>query len=51
LTFPTANRSAGQFAQAVREVAEHYLEAQTIHLVMDNLTKPASTTLVLAGFA
>ena len=36
-TFPTANRSAGEFAQAVRGVAEHYPEAQTIHLVMDNL--------------
>jgi hypothetical protein len=36
-TFPTANRSAGQFAQVVRAVAEHYPEAQTIHLVMDNL--------------
>jgi DDE superfamily endonuclease len=36
-TFPTANRSAGQFAQAVRTVAEQYPEAQTIHLVMDNL--------------
>ncbi len=36
-TFPTANRSAGQFAQVVRAVAEHYPRAQTIHLVMDNL--------------
>ena len=36
-TFPTANRTAGQFAQVVRAVAEHYPEAQTIHLVMDNL--------------
>src|ERR1035438_7898828 len=36
-TFPTARRTAGQFAQAVRTVAEHYWEAQTIHLVMDNL--------------
>ncbi len=36
-TFPTARRSAREFSQAVREVAEHYPEAQTIHLVMDNL--------------
>ncbi len=36
-TFPTARRSAGEFAQAVRGVAEHYPEAQTIHRVMDNL--------------
>lgn len=36
-TFPTANRCAGEFAQAVSGVAEHYPEAQTIHLVMDNL--------------
>jgi len=36
-TFPTANRTAEQFAQGVRAVAEHYPETQTIHLVMDNL--------------
>ncbi|HLX00010.1 MAG TPA: IS630 family transposase [Candidatus Acidoferrales bacterium] len=36
-TFPTANRTAEQFAQVVRAVAEYYPEAQTIHLVMDNL--------------
>ena len=36
-TFPTANRTAGQFAQVIRAVAEHYPETQTIHLVMDHL--------------
>ncbi|MGH9828893.1 MAG: IS630 family transposase [Blastocatellia bacterium] len=36
-TFPTPNRSAAQFAQVVRQVVEHYPEAKSIHLVLDNL--------------
>jgi hypothetical protein len=44
-TIPTANRSAGQFAQAVCRVAEHYPEAQTIHLGMDNLNIHACKSL------
>ena len=35
--FPTPDRSAVQFAKCVMEVAIAYPEAQTIHLVMDNL--------------
>jgi len=45
-TFPTARRTAGQFAQAVRTVAEHYSEAQTIHLVMDNLNIHGRKSLI-----
>jgi hypothetical protein len=36
-TFPTPNRSAVEFAQVVFELAFQYPEAETIHLVMDNL--------------
>jgi transposase len=36
-TFPTPDRSAFQFAQVAFHLALHYLEAETIHLVMDNL--------------
>lgn len=36
-TFPTPDRSAFQFAQAVFHLAVRYPEAETIHLVMDNL--------------
>ena len=35
--FPTADRSAFEFAQVVVTLALQYPEAQTIHLVMDNL--------------
>src|SRR5271166_1283912 len=35
-TFPTPDRSAVEFAQVVFELASHYPEAKTIHLVMDN---------------
>jgi hypothetical protein len=36
-TFPTRDRSAFEFAQVVVTLALQYPEAQTIHLVMDNL--------------
>jgi hypothetical protein len=36
-TFPTPDRSAGQFAQVACQLARQYPEAETIHLVLDNL--------------
>jgi hypothetical protein len=36
-TFPTPNRSGFEFAQVIFELALQYPEAETIHLVMDNL--------------
>jgi hypothetical protein len=36
-TFPTPDRSAFEFAQVAFHLALRYPEAQTIHLVMDNL--------------
>jgi transposase len=36
-TFPTPDRSAFQFAQVVYHLAIQYPEAETIHIVMDNL--------------
>lgn len=36
-TFPTPDRSAFEFAQVVCQLAMEYPEAETIHLVMDNL--------------
>ena len=36
-TFPTPDRSAFEFAQVAYHLAVQYLEAETIHLVMDNL--------------
>jgi len=36
-TFPTPDRSAFQFAQVAFRLAIQYPEAETIHLVMDNL--------------
>ena len=37
LTRATPNRTAGQFALAIRDLVAAYPAAQTIHLVMDNL--------------
>jgi len=37
LTRATPNRTAGQFAQVIRDLVAAYPAAQTIHLVMDNL--------------
>jgi hypothetical protein len=36
-TFPTPTRSAFEFAQVVSHLASQYPEAETIHLVLDNL--------------
>jgi transposase len=36
-TYPTPDRSAVEFAQVVFDLATRYPEADTIHLVMDNL--------------
>lgn len=36
-TFPTPDRSAPEFAQVLYHLALQYPEAETIHLVMDNL--------------
>ena len=36
-TFPTPDRSAVEFAHVVFELADQYPQANTIHLVMDNL--------------
>jgi transposase len=36
-THATANRTASQFAGALKQIAMRYTEATTIHLVMDNL--------------
>jgi hypothetical protein len=45
-TFPTRDRSADQFAMALFEVAISYPEANTIHLVMDNLNTHCRKSLV-----
>jgi len=37
-TKATADRSSPEFADYLLEIAEHYPEADTIHLVMDNLS-------------
>ena len=36
-TFPTPDRSGAEFAHVVFELADQYPQANTIHLVMDNL--------------
>jgi hypothetical protein len=36
-TFATPNRSGAEFAQVICRLADHYPEATTIHLVLDNL--------------
>ena len=45
-TFPTPDRSAFEFAQVAFQVAIRYPDAETIHLVMDNLNihRPKSLT-------
>ena len=37
LTFATPDRSGFEFAKVVFEIAAQYMQAETIHLVMDNL--------------
>ncbi len=45
-TFPTANRSAFEFAQTLFRLAMEYRQAKTIHLVMDNLNTHGRKSLV-----
>ena len=44
-TFPTPDRSGFEFAQVVFELAMHYPNAKTIHLVMDNLNSHSQKSL------
>ena len=44
-TLPTPNRSAPEFAQALRMIVDNYPFARTIHLVMDNLNIHCRKTL------
>lgn len=53
-TFATADRSGFEFAKAAFEIAVHYMEAKTIHLVLDNLNihrRKSLTDLYGAEFA
>lgn len=45
-TKATANRSAPQFADYLLDIAEHYPAADTIHLVMDNLSSHTRKAVV-----
>ena len=45
-TKPTPTRSAAECAGFLKEVADHYPEAKTIHLVMDNLNTHCRKTVV-----
>ena len=45
-TVATADRCAYQFAQVVRAIADRYVSARTIHLVMDNLNIHCRKSLV-----
>jgi hypothetical protein len=47
-TKATSNRSSPEFADYLVEVAASYPEADTIHLVMDNLSSHRRTALVFA---
>jgi hypothetical protein len=44
-TLPTPNRSAPEFAQALRRIVDHDPFARTIHLVMDNVNIHCRKTL------
>lgn len=44
-TYATPNRSAAEFAKIVRRLVDHYRQARTIHLVMDNLNTHARKAL------
>ena len=46
LTKATPTRSAAEFAEFVRLIADHYPDAKTIHLVMDNLNTHCRKALV-----
>lgn len=45
LTYATPNRTARQFARALRKIAQRYRSARTIHLVMDNLNTHRENSL------
>jgi hypothetical protein len=45
-TFPTADRSGFEFAQVVFHLALKYPKAETIHLVMDNLSSHHRKSLI-----
>ncbi|WP_434422033.1 transposase [Nannocystis pusilla] len=45
LTYATPNRTAKQFARALRRIAQRYRSARTIHLVMDNLNTHRENSL------
>jgi transposase len=45
-TWPTPDRSADRFAMAIFELAMRYREAESIHLVMDNLNTHHRKSLV-----
>ncbi len=42
----TATRSGAEFAGVLKKIGEHYPEARTIHLVMDNLSTHTRKSLV-----
>ena len=45
-TWPTPNRSGQQFAKMLQRIAKAYPNARTIHLVLDNLSTHARSSLV-----
>jgi DDE superfamily endonuclease len=45
-TWPTPNRSGKQFAKMLQRIAKAYPSARTIHLVLDNLSTHARSSLV-----
>jgi hypothetical protein len=45
-TWPTPNRSGKQFAKMLQRIAKAYPNARTIHLVLDNLSTHARSSLV-----
>ena len=45
-TFPTADRSGFEFARVLFELALHYGQAETVHLVMDNLSSHRQKSLI-----
>lgn len=45
MTYATRNRTAKQFARALRRIADRYPTARTIHLVMDNLNTHSQNSL------
>ena len=48
MTYATRNRTAKQFARALKRIANRYPSAKTIHLVMDNLNTHSQNSLCTA---